>query len=395
MENIRVAFVIESFLPDTGGGENSARMLANKLTEKGCNISVISKRFDSKNPALNHIKVISCGFSKLLDRILFALHTAWIVRSKKFNIVFSFGKSFSMDIYRPGGGVHTAYKECNLSSYHRKIYRMCQAFRDAISPEQWFLSWVENKQYSSRRLKIVVAVSNMLKRHIRKWYKIDGRRIEVIHNGVDIERFSPNKKENTGAVVRRELHLLDEVIVLFVANNFRLKGLRTLLLALASLEGSVRESVRLLVVGKGKEKRWKQLASMLGVDKNVLFLGMQKNIESIYSASDIFVFPSFYDPCANVCLEALASGLPVISSSSNGSSEIIEEGKQGYVIKDPSDYVSFASKMNFLIKNRKTRIEMGAKARKLAEKYSIESRIDIITSLIKFVASRNEDNIPR
>ncbi|MBN2189760.1 MAG: glycosyltransferase family 4 protein, partial [Candidatus Aureabacteria bacterium] len=282
-------------------------------------------------------------------------------------------------------GVHAAYRKYNIRSYNNIVFKIFQRVKDLMSPEQWFLTWLEKRQYSSRNLKKVIAVSNMVKRHIKRWHRLDDSMIEVIYNGVDTEKYHPLKRENTGAVFRREIHLLDEIIILFVANNFRLKGLRTVFMALSTLDSSLLENVRLLVAGKGKLKRWKRMALRLGIDRKVIFLGQRKEIEPLYAASDIFILPSFYDPCANVCLEALASSVPVLTSSSNGSSEIIEEGREGFIIKDADDFTGFAAKIEFLLKNRKSRLEMAENARKLSEKYSIKLQSEKIIKVIRDV----------
>lgn len=385
MDKIKILFIIENFTPATGGGENFARMLAEILTSMGCSVVVVSRKFDSINPAIRHIKVPITHFMRLINRIVFAFYVPWAVRGDNFNVVFAFGKSFGMDIYRPGGGVHAAYRKYNIRSYSNIVFKIFQRVKDLLSPEQRFLTWLEKRQYNSSKLKKVIAVSNMVKKHVKRWYRLDDSMIEVIYNGVDIEKYHPLKKENTGAVFRREIHLLDEIIILFVANNFRLKGLRTVFMALSTLDSSLIENVRIMVVGKGKIKRWKQMAVGLGIDRNVIFLGHRREMGPVYAASDIFILPSFYDPCANVCLEALASSVPVLTSSSNGSSEIIEEGKEGFIIKDADDFTGFAAKIEFLLKNRKSRLEMAENARKLAEKYSIKLQSEKIVRVIKDV----------
>ncbi|MDD5643829.1 MAG: glycosyltransferase family 4 protein [bacterium] len=393
MDKIKILFVIENFTPDTGGGENFARMLADTLTSMGCAVVVISKNFDSTNPAIKHIKVPKSCFMRLFDRMIFAFYVPWMTRRENFNVIFSFGKSFGMDIYRPGGGVHSAYRKYNIRSYNNVVFKFFQRVKDLLSPEQWFLTWLEKKQYNSKKLKKVIAVSNMVKRHVKRWYRIEDSMIEVIYNGVDIGKYHPSKKENAGAVFRRELHLLDEVILLFVANNFRLKGLRTLFVALSMLDASLLEPVRLLVSGKGKVKRWKQMADMLGIGENVIFLGQQGDMGPVYAASDIFILPSFYDPCANVCLEAMASSVPVITSSSNGSSEIMENGKEGFIVKDADDFVCLSEKIEFLLKNKKSRLEMAENARKLAEKYSINLQSEKIIRVIRDIAAKNREHL--
>ncbi len=131
------------------------------------------------------------------------------------------------------------------------------------------------------------------------------------------------------AVRRRFGVHADERLVLFAGNDFQRKGLQLLLEALAMVRD---EKLKLIVASLDPPGRYARWAAANGLGKNVVFAGHQKKMEKLYGASDLFILPTRYDAFANVCLEALACGVPVITTRTNGASELIENGRNGYVM---------------------------------------------------------------
>jgi UDP-glucose:(heptosyl)LPS alpha-1,3-glucosyltransferase len=112
-----------------------------------------------------------------------------------------------------------------------------------------------------------------------------------------------------------------------VGSGFERKGLATAIEALPRLGDA-----RLIVIGRGDEARYRALAERLGVGDRVRWLGLRRDVERWYAAADVLVLPARYEPFGNVHLEALASGLSVVTTSAAGGSEIVEEGKTGAVV---------------------------------------------------------------
>ena len=135
------------------------------------------------------------------------------------------------------------------------------------------------------------------------------------------------------------------------------------------------QKVKLLVVGKGNIRGYQRLAKEKGMLDKLIFAGVIKNIQEIYAGGDIFVFPSEYDAFGTACLEAMASGLPVIASKTSGVSEIITQGKDGFIINHPIDAEEITNYINVLLENEK-REQMGSAARQKAEMYSFEANIE-------------------
>ena len=192
----------------------------------------------------------------------------------------------------------------------------------------------------------------------------------MVYNGVDTERFNPQNRKYRDEI-RKRYGIEDEFILLFVSNNFRMKGLGYLIKALAKMNKGNYPSFKLFVLGGDHQAPYRRLAHKTGVCDKVLFIGRTDEPEKYYGASDFLVHPTFYDACSLTVLEALASGLPVITTHSNGASGIITQGQEGSVISDPREDQALAEKILFFLEREKLE-RASIAARRLAESYSLE-----------------------
>jgi UDP-glucose:(heptosyl)LPS alpha-1,3-glucosyltransferase len=163
---------------------------------------------------------------------------------------------------------------------------------------------------------------------------------------------------------------------LFVGADFKRKGLDTLFKAFSLLD--IRDT-KLIIAGRPAKTCYVSMAKKLGIDKNVIFRGAEKEIEKLYSVADVFVLPTIYDPFSNATLEAMASGLPVITTAYNGASELIEDGIEGFVINNPLDADALAQKISTTLQQAE---DMGKKARLRAEGHSVKKAVDKIIKVI-------------
>jgi len=189
----------------------------------------------------------------------------------------------------------------------------------------------------------------MVKRDIVAHFNFPEESIAVVFNTVDLERFHPSIREQYRYAKRRELGIQDGAIVLlFAGNNYRLKGLEPLLFALALLKKrSPGVPLRLIVLGRGQIWLYRRMAQRLGVADSVFFLGPVAGMEPYYAVSDIYVHPTFYDSCSLTVLEALACGLPAVTTRFNGASDAILSGEGGKIVQDPADAEEIADAIAF------------------------------------------------
>ncbi|MBW2123039.1 MAG: glycosyltransferase family 4 protein, partial [Deltaproteobacteria bacterium] len=160
------------------------------------------------------------------------------------------------------------------------------------------------------------------------------------------------------------------IVLLFAGNNYRLKGLEPLLQALVLLrEWFADRPFLLLIVGRGRIGRYERMARRLGVSGLTRFLGPVKGMERFYAASDIYVHPTFYDSCSLTVLEALASGLPVVTSRFNGAADAITSERAGRILDDPGDVDDLARSIAYYF-DEDRREQARVAARQGMERYS-------------------------
>jgi UDP-glucose:(heptosyl)LPS alpha-1,3-glucosyltransferase len=218
--------------------------------------------------------------------------------------------------------------------------------------------------------RLFLALSHMVARDFMRFHQVPAERIRIVYNGVDLQRFSPALQDKYRQQIRKKLGIRDELLLLIVAHNFALKGVPTLLKSVGAL---VRQGqpVRLVVAGGKRLEPYRDLAEQLGAGLATRFLGAVDDASPYYAAADLYVQPTFYDPCSLVVLEALASGLPVITTRFNGAAELITPGVEGYVMHDPADAEELTSFVHRLLEPQ-ARTQMGQAARRLAMQHSLE-----------------------
>jgi UDP-glucose:(heptosyl)LPS alpha-1,3-glucosyltransferase len=287
------------------------------------------------------------------------------LRSIGCDIVHDMGVGWTADIIHPHGGSTKALWEHNLLRIPK--WRQIRFWREKRYRE---LAELERRQLESGAT--IVAVSQMVQRHFETYHGLRSDRIRVIHNGVDVQRFTPAAREQFRAETRRELGVRDEALFLMLAHNLLLKNAEALLRAAAQLLAAGRE-IRVVIAGGKKPERFVQLTQKLGISRAVTFRGLVEALPQ-YAAADVFVHPTWYDPCSLVTLEAAACGLPVITSRYNGASEMMRDGGDGFLLDDPADVATLARQMDELM-DPSRRAAMGEAARAMALQHTFERQV--------------------
>jgi UDP-glucose:(heptosyl)LPS alpha-1,3-glucosyltransferase len=234
------------------------------------------------------------------------------------DFILSLERVWQCDVYRAGDGVHQAWvqrRDAASSFVQRWLRRLSARDRDILELERALFTG------GARR---VIANSQMVKRQAQKIYSYPESQIDIVPNGVPLAEFGPDPEVRQ--LRRKTLRLSDDdIAVLFVGSGWERKGVRFAVEAVKPLG----RNTRLLVAGRGR--------SSMASGRAVQRLGEVRDLPAVYAAADIFLLPTLYDPFSNACLEALAAGLPVITTRDNGFSEIIEDGVHGSIVNDPLD----------------------------------------------------------
>jgi UDP-glucose:(heptosyl)LPS alpha-1,3-glucosyltransferase len=361
-----------------GGAEGFSQALITQLAKQGNEIHIYAMQWQG-NPAENisFHRVPAFTMNSFLRESSFAVSSLFLLKKQRYDIIQSHDKTLYQDIYRAGDG-------CHIEWLRQRWIRTGLAGKLSIvfNPYHWLILSLERMIFRGRRYKKIVAISELVKKNIIDNYRVPAPDIEVIYNGVNLERFHPGNKMKYRSSTRKKHGLSEsEFVLLFVGSGFERKGVKYLIQAVEALS----EPVSVLIVGKGPEEKFK----IPGGRQKIIFCGPQRDIENYYAAADLFVFPSIYEPFGNVHLEALASGLPVITTRNSGAAEIISHGVNGYVIDRPEDYRAIADKIRVLAEGNK-RDAMSLEARSLAENFTFNRYTEEIMELYNGVIAEKK-----
>jgi len=269
----------------------------------------------------------------------------------------------------------------NESSYNNYIlYRSIRY----LSPTNRTILTIEKYNYKKNHYKRLISISNYMKYQMVTYNNIPTEDIVVIPNGIDCNKFKPdNLRRRT---TRKTLNLDDDdILLLFSGNDFDKKGVKFLISAFRLIKT---KNVKLVITGRDRKMQYyKQLISKLGLNDKIVIKGFVPEIRDYYNAADIFVFPTLYEPFGLVITEALATGLPVITSKSAGAAELITDGFEGLLLNDPTNSEEIAEKICVLLENEKMRTQMGKNGRETAKQYPwdviAKKTLDVYEEVIK------------
>lgn len=274
----------------------------------------------------------------------------------------------AFDVVHVNGSVTMACSDINSvhfvhSAWMKSRFHSSRVRRDAIGLYYWLLTTIHSNQERAAlaRTKLVIAVSDQVRRELIE-LGIPRDRIRVLHNGVDPAEFRP------AAGDRSAVGLPAGVPVALFAGDMSTSR-KNLDAVLAALE--LCENLHLAVVGSLRRNPYPALVQRRGLSKRVTFLGFRSDLAQIMQCVDIFIFPSRYEACSVVVLEALASGLPVITTDATGGSEIVRKAG-GIVLDDPEDGAALAAALKAILCDAQRATEMRRAAREVALKFSYQ-----------------------
>src|ERR1700730_640943 len=235
------------------------------------------------------------------------------------DVLMSLERIWRCDVYRAGDGVHRAWLERRA-----EVGGPFQRLSRVLNPKHSATLALEKSLFADGGAGRVIANSCMVKEEITRFYGFPLEKIDVVYNGVRLGAIRWDERDRARSCESLGLGT-EDVAVLFAGSGWERKGLR---FAIQALEASGKQ-MRLLVAGRGDKRKFKSA--------RVQFLGVVQDMPALYGAADIFLLPTIYDPFSNACLEALAGGLPVITTRANGFCEIIEPGVHGTILDDPQN----------------------------------------------------------
>jgi len=346
----KVAIVIERADVGLGGAERSVFELLPALCALGLEVDLLAAKGQT---SVKNIHILcqdtpgkrTCYFTyaKALRKHLAENHYRLIHSVLPFDFA---------DVYQPRGGSFAESILRNAASYQNKLrgyYKRMMAFANL---RRTILLRAERKLCKKPDGPIIAALSDYVAEQFKKHYDLDDKRIVVIPNGVRVnKRIDAVEAEKLRTQILAQLDIKETdnpVFFLFVANNFRLKGLAVLIKAMRyAIDHNTSRQCYLVVAGNDRPHRYRRLARKLNVHKRIIFLGPIRHIQNALSITDVAVLPTFYDPSSRIVLEAIAANRPVITTRFNGATDLLVNNRHGKVIDRPENIGALAKAISY------------------------------------------------
>ena len=337
---MKLGIVRQRYTP-FGGAERFVERAIDALVAHGVEVRIYTRKWPQAPTA--DVRPVICNpfyLGSLWRDASFAAAVRAALARDRPDVVQSHERIEGCDIFRAGDGVHRVWLEERLRTGGR-----AERARIAANPYHRYVLDAEARMFASPALKAVICISRMVRDDVQRHFALPDDRLHVIYNAVDPREFSPAVRTNRAAT-RAELGIADDdVLFLLVGSGYARKGVATAIHALARLP----PAARLVVVGKDKTPaRYRRLAQRAGIAARVVFAGPQQDVRRFLGAADAFVLPTLYDPLSNAVLEALACGLPVVTSRRCGAGELVVAHDAGWTC-DAIDDAAFAERMRVLL----------------------------------------------
>jgi UDP-glucose:(heptosyl)LPS alpha-1,3-glucosyltransferase len=374
---MRIALLTRRFDAGGGGTERDLIVTADCLRAAGHQVTIFADEIrGGANDSRDDWKVVRVGgprMGRALSLLRFAYAAAPAARRAGNDLVVSFARCVGADVMRSGGGAHVSYLRAA-----RKWRGALGAFSMRLSPYHQVQMLIERRAFRHSGLKRTIAVSNLVRDDLIREFGIAPEKTVTIYNGVDLEKFRPaGSDQSERASIRQKFVIPASArVVIFVGNGFARKGLGFLIEAWPLVAGGA----FLLVVGADRaSEKFARLARDLNVGARVVFTGPQPNVESLFHAADAFALPSIFEPFGNVAMEAMASGLPVMTSAFSGVAELIPASMRGFRVENPTDPGEIALRLGALFD---APANLGVEARAVAEKFTWDRYATELNGLI-------------
>ena len=355
-----LALIRQKYRPDGGAERFVASALSVLSQQTDLDVTVLTRKWEGAPDSKFHIQICNpLKFGRVSRESGFAKSVQ--SRFSEYDLVQSHERIPGCSIFRAGDGVHKRWLQ-----HRSRIMTSGQIKRVKNDHFHRYVMKAEKEMFEHPDLKAVICISNMVRNDILEEFDISPDKLHVIYNCVDLKRFNPSLKAVYRTEIRRQYKIPeDSPLLLFVGSGFERKGLKAAIKAISDTNS------HLMVVGQDKKtNEYKKLSDDLKCSERVHFAGVQQRPEHYYATADSFILPTLYEPFGNVILEAMASGLGVITTPSCGGADIITSGINGY-IADALDIESLSQAVTLLEDSGQAQ-SFGKHARKTAESFTAE-----------------------
>jgi UDP-glucose:(heptosyl)LPS alpha-1,3-glucosyltransferase len=326
---IRVAVVRQRYNP-FGGAERFVERALGALVHEGAQVTLITRSWQGAAQEGFGQKICDPPYSRIFGGRIARDHSFACCAQREmatggYDIIQAHERIPGCMIFRAGDGVHAAWLD------HRARGQSAMArLATRLSPFHRYILQQEAAMLASPALKAVICNSVLIREEMQRYYRVPDDKLVVIENGVDLDDFHPRLAAQWRTAQRQALGIDAQIpVFLYVGSGFERKGVAQLLNALAAMRS---RNAQLVIVGSDRRRAdFERQARRLGLDGRVLFAGAQQDVRPFYAMADAFVLPTRYDPMPNAALEAMACGLPIVTSTTCGIAARVTDGENGFV----------------------------------------------------------------
>jgi UDP-glucose:(heptosyl)LPS alpha-1,3-glucosyltransferase len=364
------ALIVSRNLSSATGSLAIVLALAGRLRERGWYVDLYGERAASDittrtGATVHRVRPVPLARG-YLERRLFAHGCQRVVRRGAYDLVIGHGDAWDQDVLFLHNLIHLAH-ELIPGGVGKKVSRIGRFHADILR---------------GQRFRVCIANSGLMARDLANRFAIPPEKIRVAWPGFDPLRFHPAPDSGRRQEVRREVGAApeDQVVGLITSGDFGKRGLSLLLGATARLDPALRERLRVLVVGKDRTQAYRSRAERLGIGHRVAFLPARERVEDLYRALDLLVHPAHIEEFGLVVLEAMACGVPVLTSRRVGASELLDDD---FMVMPAPDETELAARMERLLTQPDLRRECAARALEAAAGHTWERYLDEVCAVLE------------
>jgi UDP-glucose:(heptosyl)LPS alpha-1,3-glucosyltransferase len=317
-----------------------------------------------------------------LKNFSFQRNSRRLVAGQSFDIVQGLSQVFPSDVYRMAEPLHVHWLRLNNVNPLKRWLKY-------LSPRHMTILGIESAIFKPGNYRRIIAISKLCQKQLMHYYGVPESAIRLIYNGVDLKQFSTADHGRLRCAARSRFGIPEsEPMLLFAGNDFKRKGLQFALQYALGLKAKGYR-VKLLVAGRGNPAPFLRMARQRSFENDLLFLGSLADMREAYHCADLLVHPALYEPFGNVCLEAMACGLPVATSRLTGAADIIDNGASGIVTDRPWDIEAMVEGISALLDHNRAGLRaMAEKAAQRAAEFPLARTVDETLALYNDVLAQ-------
>ena len=373
---IKIATVVPKY-GMAGGAEQFVFELTERIAQNNCyDLHVFANQWRAGSSPVTFHKVPIIRFPKWLATPSFAFFANKKIASFNFDIIHTHDRIFTADI-------------CTLHSVPHKFWVKKIRHKKFLSLFDRATVYTEKRLFNSSQCHIFMPVSNLAKEILLNEFPQLKKKTRVLCPGVNLDKYCP-----TNSARKSESAFgfsPDDFVLLFVGMNFELKGLDPVMAALCQSQQKSPRPLKLLVAGKGDIEKYTKLATKLNIKNNVVFAGTRDDMENIYSEGDMLIMLSQFDTFGMVVLEAMANSLPVIISSNVGAQDLVEDGKNGFIVG--RNDIGVISEKILMVLNDTTYSQIASEAKKTAIQHSWDIKASFVEAIYQDLIERKVPSV--